>query len=372
MFKIFYAEQDATLYQSNPYYNTGLDEILEIGKRLDTSGETLVKSRSVVKFDMSEISASLAKYNKTVNDCKFMLQLFTSHAKNLSSEYSVYAKLLAQDWTNGTGFESNITLDGVCWNYPASGSSWYSSSQDIQIGSSTLYAVGTGEGGSYMYQSASGGSTAGLITSESFSYRTTDINMNITDAVKVWLSGSGGASIPNYGFLLQYADSDESSNALSGYIRFFSRETHTIYVPRIVMYWDNSTFTTGSLTAVNTDSYVTYTNIKPAYKDTEIAKIRIYARDKFPQKSPTNLFPIQTVKYLPQTTYYTVLDAATDETIIPYDDIYTKVSCDSTSNFIYLDLNGFMPERYYRLELKVVNGIEEQYITDQIYFKVVR
>jgi hypothetical protein len=72
------------------------------------------------------------------------------------------------------------------------------------------------------------------------------------------------------------------------------------------------------------------------------------------------------------TTCYTVLDAATDETIIPYDDIYTKVSCDSTSNFIYLDLNGFMPERYYRLELKVVDGIEEQYITDQIYFKVVR
>jgi hypothetical protein len=138
------------------------------------------------------------------------------------------------------------------------------------------------------------------------------------------------------------------------------------------MYWDNSTFTTGSLTQISTDSYVTYTQVKPSYKDTEVAKIRIYGRDKYPQKSPTNLFPIQTVKYLPQTTYYTVLDAATDETIIPYDDIYTKISCDSTSNFIYLDLNGFMPERYYRLELKVINGIEEQYITDQIYFKVVR
>jgi hypothetical protein len=54
------------------------------------------------------------------------------------------------------------------------------------------------------------------------------------------------------------------------------------------------------------------------------------------------------------------------------DDIYSKVSCDSTSNFIYLDLNGFMPERYYRLELKVKAGIVEDYITDQIYFKVTR
>ena len=372
MFKIFYAEKDTTLYESYPTYNTGLDEILELGKRLGTDGETLLKSRFIVKFDMTEISASLSKYNKTVNNCKFMLQLYTSHAKNLPADYTVIAKLTAENWINGTGFLSSLTTDGATWNSPGTASALISGSQNIQIGSSTLYVSGSGAGGSYMYQSASLGSKSGLITSESFSYRTTDINMDVTDSVKVWLSGSGGAAIPNYGLLLQLSDADESNEEVSGYVRFFSRDTHTIYVPRLTMYWDNSTFTTGSLTQISTDSYVTYTQVKPSYKDTEVAKIRIYGRDKYPQKSPTNLFPIQTVKYLPQTTYYTVLDAATDETIIPYDDIYTKISCDSTSNFIYLDLNGFMPERYYRLELKVINGIEEQYITDQIYFKVVR
>jgi hypothetical protein len=54
------------------------------------------------------------------------------------------------------------------------------------------------------------------------------------------------------------------------------------------------------------------------------------------------------------------------------DNIYNKVSCDGTSNFIYLDMNGFMPERYYRLELKIKDGFTEQYVNDQIYFKVVR
>jgi hypothetical protein len=98
----------------------------------------------------------------------------------------------------------------------------------------------------------------------------------------------------------------------------------------------------------------------------------MYGRDKYPRKSPTNLFPIQTVKHLPTTTYYSISDAATDEVIIPFDDIYTKVSCDSTSNFIYLDMNGLMPERNYRLNLKIVDGFMEQYIDDQIYFKVVR
>jgi hypothetical protein len=223
-----------------------------------------------------------------------------------------------------------------------------------------------------MFQSASGGSTAGLITSESFSYRPSDINMDVTNAVKVWLSGSGGASIPNYGFLLQFADTDEADSTKMGYVRFFSRETHTIYVPRLTAYWDNSTFTTGSMAAADLESYLIYSKVKPEYKDTEIAKIRVYARDKYPRKSPTNLFPTQTVKYLPTSSYYAVFDAATDEAIIPYDNIYNKLSCDSTSNYIHIDMNGFMPERYYRLEFKIKDGFMEQYVDDKIYFKVVR
>ena len=137
------------------------------------------------------------------------------------------------------------------------------------------------------------------------------------------------------------------------------------------MYWDESAYSS-SLSSADLDSYTVYTKLKPEYKDTEITRIRIYTRDKYPQKSPTNLFPTQTVKRLPQTTYYAIRDAATDEYIIPYDTIYTKVSCDNTSNYIYIDMNGFMPERYYRLEFKIVDGFTEQYVNDEIYFKVVR
>lgn len=371
MFRIFYASKDTTLYERYPDYNTGLDEILEIGKRLDAQGETLLKSRSIVKFDMTEISASLAKYSKTVNDCKFILNLYTSHAKNLPSDYTIFAKLLGQDWTNGTGYLSALTIDGATWSGSASGSAWISGSQYVNVNSSSLYISGSGAGGNYLYYSGSG-NTLSLIASESFSYRTTDLNLNVTDAIKIWISGSNSISIPNYGFLLQYSDSDETNSGVAGYVRFFSRETHTIYVPRLTMYFDNTTFTTGSLTAADLESYEIYTKIKPTYKDTEIAKIRIYVRDKFPRKSPTNLFPIQTVKFLPTTTYYSVSDAATDEVIIPFDDIYTKVSCDNTSNYIYIDMNGFMPERYYRLQLKIVDGFTVQYVDDQIYFKVVR
>ena len=400
MFRIFYADSDATMYEANSLqsYNTGLDEILEVGKQLDTDGETLVKSRFVVKFDMSEIQDTLTKYSADLNSCKFVLQLFTTNATNLPADYTLDAKLMGQPWINGTGYSTSTvaTTDGISWATPhaswsyspsgsqtLSGSSWISSSQVINTGAPSLYISGSGLGGSWLWQSGSGVFNTssfdasyfyqpGLTENESFSYRPTDINMDVTGAIKTWISGSGNVSVDNNGFLIKFSEADEADGTKTGIIKFFSRETHTIYVPRLTMYWDNSSFTTGSLSSINLESYLTYSKTKPSYKDTEITKIRIYARDKFPQKSPSNLFPLETVKYLPTTTYYAIRDAATDEYIIPFDNIYNKVSCDSTSNFIHVDMNSFMPERYYRIELKIEDGFMEEYIDDEIYFKVVR
>jgi hypothetical protein len=379
MFRIFYAEKDATLYESVPTLNTGIDKILEVGKRINTSGDAYVRSRSLLKFDMSEIQSTLTKYSTTLDACKFVLQLYTSHAKTLSSEYTIEAKIAYDSWVNGIGFENSSPsiTDGVSWQYPASGSSWTTSS-DV----TTSLKITGSQGGSWIYQSGSGSydltqydqsfyTQPGLEEQESFSYRPTDINMDVTDAVKLWINGSAGTTISNNGFLLKFSDADEASGDTTGYVRFFSRETHTIYVPKLTMYWDQSAYSS-TLDALDLESNIIYPKINKSYKDTEIARIRFYGRDKYPQKSATNLFPLQTVKRLPETTYYSVVDAATDETIIPFDDIYTKVSCDDTSNFIYLDMNGLMPERYYRIALKIVDGFTEQYIDNEYYFKVVR
>ena len=124
MFKIIYPSSDATLYESLPNYNTGIDEILEVGKRLSISGSNYLKSRSVVKFDMSDVSAALTKYNVDIDDCKFMLQLYTTHAKNLPANYTIDANLVGDSWDNGTGFQNTnvVVSDGVTWNFPKSGS----------------------------------------------------------------------------------------------------------------------------------------------------------------------------------------------------------------------------------------------------------
>jgi hypothetical protein len=384
MFRIFYSQQDATLYEAIPDSNTGLDEILEIGKRIGTDGETAQLTRSLIKFDIAEINNIIAKYNVSLSQCKFVLQLYTTHAKNLPAEYTIEANVVGQTWLNGTGFENgnSVKTDGVTWNNPQTGVSWISGSEQVNIPGTSLYIAGSGTGGNWLYQSGSATFNTssfnssyffqpGLETTENFSYRPTDINMDVTEAIRLWISGSNNVQIENNGFILKFSATDEADANKQGYIRFFSRETHTIYVPRLTMYWDESSYE-DLLPEVDLESYAVYTKLKSEYRDTDIVKVRIFGRDRYPRKSPLNLYPIQTVKRLPNTTYYSIRDAATDEVIIPYNNIYNKVSCDATSNFIVLDLNGFMPERYYRLELKIVDGILEQRIDDEYYFKVIR
>jgi hypothetical protein len=377
MFRIFYPESDATVYEGLETTNTGLDEILEIGKRIGTDGSNWQKSRSLVKFDMTEITNVVSKYSTNINSCKFVLQLYTSYAKNLPAQYTIDAQMVGQPWTNGTGYLASnpIISNGVQWATPyaswsldsQNGTLWISSSQQIDLGTSGIRVSGSGAGGSWLYST---GSTS-FSSSQAFSYQTTDLSMDVSSLILKWVSGSNSQSIDNNGFLLKFSNAGEADDAVTGFIQFFSKETHTIYVPKLTMYWDDTAYSS-SLSAVDLESYTVFTKLKPEYKDTEIIKLRIYTRDKYPQKSPTNLFPTQTVKRLPATTYYTILDAATDETIIPYDDIYTKVSCDNTSNYIYVDMNGFMPERYYRLQFKIKDGFTEQYVDDDVYFKVVR
>ncbi|MBC8389706.1 MAG: hypothetical protein H8E13_16910 [Actinobacteria bacterium] len=59
-------------------------------------------------------------------------------------------------------------------------------------------------------------------------------------------------------------------------------------------------------------------------------------QEKYPSKTFVEASSAITVKYLPTSSYYSVIDAHTDEVVIPFSDDYTKLSCDSTSNYFNL------------------------------------
>ena len=112
--------------------------------------------------------------------------------------------------------------------------------------------------------------------------------------------------------------------------------------------------------------------MKPEYKNTSVEKFRVNGRNRIVAKTYATQSDYLTVKYLPQTTYYSVRDVSTDEVLIDFSDC-TKISCDSNGNFFNFRMSTLQPERFYKFLFKVVSGSSTQIFDDNKFqFKVVR
>ncbi len=183
-------------------------------------------------------------------------------------------------------------------------------------------------------------------------------------------------SKPNDGFILKYANFDnsndvESNTADYGIIKLFSKETHTIYQPKIRIGWDSQTYTTGSLNELTAnDIKIGVTNLKKEYKVGSEPKLSIFARELYPLRTFSNSFSYNTTKYLPITSYYQIRDFESNDIIIPFGN-YSKISCDSNGNFIKPNFSNWESNRVYKIEFKVENDGDVQYFDDDITFKLV-
>lgn len=351
-----YSSQDTTLYEVSPTQNTGLDQILEIDKTID--GSTTV-SRILTQFDLSEISSSIV--DGVITNPKFYLVLSATEGTEIPIDYTLYAHAISGSWTMGNGRWSNnpISTQGASWEWRNDSETWKTGSY---TGNNTG-SYGLNEGGGNWYTGS------GFIASESFNYREPDTRMDVTDIVNSWLSGT----VPNDGFIIKRSTEDEYSAVELGSLKFFSDDTHTVYVPKLQIGWDAQTFTTGSLPALSNENIVVYTKgLKKHYKINSKERIRLRGRAKYPPRTFATSSANLDVNYLPQTTYWQVRDTVTNDIIIPFDNNYTKVSCDANGNYFDFWASGFQPNRYYRFEFKVVDGNYERYFGDGNHFKVVR
>jgi len=376
---------DTTLYQVSGSQNTGLDEILEVTKTMSTSGGNIKVSRILIKFDLTAISASM--HNGTITNPKFYLNMYDANSQNLSTSQSLYAYATSGSWLEGQGTAGDTPADGegASWKYRDGltlASAW---SGSAQYSGSVVETTAETEGGAWFTAS---------FGSQSFQYETSDMRMDVTPVVNKWLDKTH----PNNGFIVKRSGSfenedintDEGSKDRLGTFKFFSRQTHTIYPPKLEIEWFDTKWSTGSLSALSSveleDLSFYMKSLRPEYKEKSKVKFRIVGRGKYPTKSYSNSQSAYlTVKYLPSGskqsiggtgTYYSVRDTQTEDVVIPYG-TGSLVSCDSTGNYFNLWMNGLQAERYYKFEFKVVSGsntVDEtiQYFDDDFTFKVVR
>ena len=348
------ASKDASVYLQQPNQNTGLDEILEISKVY--YGNIKDVSHTLLKFDVGYISASISNSSITMSAAELIIK--ETKSEEIPLEYTIYANPISGSWEMGTGTRfDNISTQGVTWNYREGDSSleWL----ENNFATNTTASINNGGGGTW-YTTYN--------ASQTFTYQTTDINMNVISLLRAFISGS----VINDGIILKYSNTNESDTADYGILKFFSKETHTIYQPKIRIGWDDSVFSTGSLAALTaTDIKVGVTNLKKEYKVGTIAKIQIFGRELYPIKTFSDTFGYSTSKYLPTTTYYQIKDFASNDIIIPFSD-YSKISCDSNGNYIKVNFSNWEANRVYKIEFKIDNNGSVEYFDNDTTFSLVK
>lgn len=350
MYYFVTSSKDASIYLQQPTQNTGLDEVLEISKTY--YGNLKDVSHSLIKFDTTQLSSLISSGEVTITSAELILR--ECESSEIPLDYTIYAYQVSQSWDMGIGTRfDDISTDGVSWNKRTTTDNWL-------VGGYTTGTTGSfnGKGGTWY---------TGSVATQSFSYESTDIKMDVLEPMNTWLSGS----VPNEGFILKHSTSVENDTDDYGQLKFFSRETNTIYQPKVRIGWDDSSFVTGSLTALDADDiHVTFKRLKTRYKRGSKPEIRVFGREKYPLKTYQNKYSYTDVKYLPSTTYYQVKDVITDEIIIPFSD-YTKVSCDSNGNYFKLNLSNWEYSREYYIEIKVDrDGVIEYFEDKDLTFTV--
>lgn len=356
MHYFLYSSKDAfiTNQPSLMLKNTGLDEVLEIEKTIQpkscAGANGSVVSRTLLQFDFTDISASIAA-GKITNP-NFTLNIKCVESLEVSLNYTLYTYPMAVSWSMGSGykFDGRTDSDGVSWKYVDGGTTkWWSSSSLIDCSGGGVWLSDVGLQCSESIGLTPSGS---LLAQQKFNYTTSDVQIPVNNIVYEWLSGS----IQNNGFLLIHGGESDFSNY--GKLRFYSKETNTIYQPYIDVSWDDSVFETGSLGGTGSleplninGAIVSLPKLQKVYTSGDTVRIDVFGRQKYPQKTFTNkLSDYLEPMYLPRDSFYSIKDAESEMTVIPKDN-FTRLSCDGNGNYFMLDMSGLPQERYYTIEI---------------------
>ena len=191
MFYFEYPTTDTTLYEGNitSSINTGLDEILEVSKNVNSSGTTISVSRALLKFDYSYISSSVQS-GIIPTDAKYYLNLYDATSTELAIEQTLETYMISGSWNGGTGtIDRDPALsDGASWKY-----------RDNDTDKTEWVSGSTTQGGTWYTSSLD--SSYNVSSSFDLVYETRDIRMDVTDLVKNHIYSS--SVFPNNGFIVK-------------------------------------------------------------------------------------------------------------------------------------------------------------------------
>jgi hypothetical protein len=342
MRRFYFPTQDASIYERSPTRQTGLDEMLEVGKLTNGSETSRLYGavRSLVQFDLTGLT--------TASQYELVLRVAFSEKIKLGEVIEVFP--VSESWTEGAGYYYQDVREednGVSWKYASSGALW------------------TGTQTSSIYP----GNTYHTAVSASYvldSY-TKDVVIDVTNMVHWWINSGS-----NHGMVLKFATGSEANGSNKGIIKFFSKDTHTIHRPTLVAKVNDQVYVTGSYTSsaeLDEAKIESYT-LQSAYSRGETARVYLNVRETYPLKTFTTLFTAyRGTYYLPSTSYFAVTDVASGVDIIPFDE-YSPISIDGGDSYVEFNTEALYPLRQYRLKYKIVQNGVTKIVSDPKLFTI--
>lgn len=387
VYKIF-PTKDATIYSLFPNMNTGLDEIIESSQTqisIANDGNPQV-SRFLIQFSQDEIENVLENIIGISSSSQLLdnnlwkaeLQCFVATSTGMALNTTIDLFPVYGDWGMGTGFylDDPVATNGTSWIWKDySGSvKWLTGGYPACITGSYNTNYAAAGGGNWWTGSTSAWfntNTYPISASQTFDYFSDkDINLNITNIVRAWYTGS----ISDDGVIIKLSDATEWVDNINVQpeLKFFSRDTHTIYPPQLQFSWRDYSYNPGTLPVLNTLPVTVTLQQNPGFFYSEsVNRFRVNARPEYPAQT-WQTASVYTQNYaLPTTSYYAVKDLDTNEYVIGFDTRFTQLSCDSTGSYFDLHMNGLQPERYYTILIQsTINGSTVIY-NDQYSFKII-
>ena len=335
--------------------NFGRDQILEI-KKFFYNSSFHHQTRALIQFsgtEFTELSKSVA--DETIRNPKYYLRLYEAEGNaELTEEYKLAFQPISQSWVEGTGkFGDNPkNTNGVSFE-----------NRSNPIGGTEISwsnADGTNNSDISILNVSS--------SVQSFSDESPDVNVEVTDMINMWLQSQA----ENYGMLIRFSGSQETDEETFGHLKFFSRNTHTIYSPKLEILWDDHKPCTGSNTgSLNeltmsglADNFLYMRGLKESYHENDRVKFRVGARKRYIQKSFSTSVQTITGSFIPESSgSYAIQDVATGEYVVPFSG-YTSMSCDVEGPYFTQWLDGFYPDRAYKILLKIKYDDGQQQIFD--------
>ena len=384
-----YPEIDTTLY-SHPdriTANTGHDEILELAKEKSITTGLYYPSRILIKFRNEEIKDVIANTighsnfnDPSITKSSVGLQLMSTEHQSLTTVLNINAYAVSESWQEGSerylDIKHGVTAsNGASWKYTDDTNNrteW----QTTNFATATTGSINSSQitaGGGSWYTGSGFFATQQFLDGDIL-----DTNLEVKEIVQkhsasLFANQTYPTGIYNNGFLIKKPDSIETSTVTSyGAMKYFSSNTNTIYPPRLVFKWDDSSHLFVSQAIDSGELNLSLYRNKKEYNQNEVAKFRIHVREKYPTRQFTTSSNYLDTKYLKATSYYSVRDAHTEEEVIPFDDNFTKMSADSEGMYFNLYMKSFQPERYYRLLFKHKNDDGTTVYDNDYIFKVIR